>query len=87
MKRLVLTSGLTIFALTGCGQSEAQEDYARCNDEFATGMECTEEEFKDFLYCDYEDQALLFGGSENATGETQLKVNGEIEDKIAEIFE
>lgn len=83
----IFVSALTLFALTGCGQSEAQEDYARCNDEFASGMECTEKEFKDFLYYEYEDLASLFGGADEATGETQLKVNAEIEDKIAEIFE
>ncbi|MGE6719541.1 hypothetical protein ACQKGD_19575 [Peribacillus frigoritolerans] len=83
MKKLILSS--LIVVLTGC-QSEAQEDYERCNDEFADGVECTEEEFKDFLYYEYENNAQIFGGTDEATAETTNKAINEIEEKIDEIF-
>lgn len=85
MKKLIVVSALLILA--GCGQSEAEEDYTLCNEEFAAGFECTEEEFKEYLLLDYENHAELFGGAEEATAETQTKVLNEIDEKIEEIFE
>lgn len=89
--KLKLRSGVLLVLLTimlvGCGKSEAEEDYARCNDEYAAGMECTEEEFRDFLYDEFEISADMIGGVENATAETQTKAIEEINGKIEEIFE
>lgn len=73
--------------LTGCGQSKAEEDYERCNEEFADGAECTEEEFKDFLLYEAEDKAFIVGGSENLTDDVKLDILQEIDDKVSEIFE
>lgn len=87
MKKLILMVVLTTLALAGCGQSEAEEEYAQCNDEFASGMECTEEEFKEYLLLDFENNAELIGGAEEATAETQTKALDEIDEKVEEIFE
>lgn len=86
MRKAFATSFTALFLLTGCGQSEAQKDYARCNDEYASGTECTKEEFKKFLLFDYEDQATIIGGLDKATAETQRKVIDEIDSKVEEIF-
>lgn len=85
MKKFLVMILATI-ALAGCGKSEAQEDYERCNDEYADGLECTAEEFKDYLYLEYENDAEIFGGADKATAETQQKVINEINDKVEEIF-
>lgn len=87
MKKRALMLLFAAFTLTGCGQSEAQEDYETCNEEYASGMECTEEEFRDFLIEDYENSADLIGGAEEATADTQSKAIQEIDEKVAEIFE
>lgn len=86
MKKVIATSLVTLSLLTGCGQDEAQKDYARCNDEYASGTECTEKEFKQFLLMEADNNASLFGGIDNAAPETQQKVINEINDKVDEIF-
>lgn len=75
-----------LLALVGCGNNDAEEDYAACNDEYASDLECTEDEFKDYLLLKYEDEAEIIGGLEDATAETQAKVMKEIDDKIEVIF-
>lgn len=85
-KRVFLAIPLTLM-LAACGKSEAQQDYEACNEEFASGLECTEDEFRDFLVLKYEDEASIFGGSDEATKETENKVLDEIDAKINEIFE
>ncbi|QJT70466.1 hypothetical protein [Microcystis phage MaeS] len=87
MRKILLPSYLTLFLLAGCNNSEAQEDYERCNEEFAGGSECTKEEFKDFLILEAEADADIIGGIDNATAETQKQITNEISDKVAEIFE
>ncbi|MDT9027458.1 hypothetical protein [Rossellomorea yichunensis] len=64
--------------------SEAEEDYANWNQEFAEGNECTREEFKDFL--ELEDNSFLIGGTENATTQNQIAWMNEIDEKLIEIF-
>lgn len=85
MKKIIVTI-FSLFALTGCGQNNAQEDYDRCNEEYAEGTECTEEEFREFLVTDAEEVAGGMGIDE-MTGDTQSKVLEEIDEKVAEIFE
>jgi len=72
--------------LTGCGQSDAEEAYERCNEGYADGLECTREEFEDFLYLEAEDHAFLYGGLDEATAETQKKVINDINKQVEEIF-
>ncbi|GIN22598.1 hypothetical protein [Siminovitchia fordii] len=86
MRKLISLGGLAIL-LSGCGQSEAEKDYERCNDEYADGIECTEEEFRDFLFFEAEDDTFIVGGSENLTDDVKLKILDEIDEKVNEIFE
>lgn len=82
----VLASLLAVSLLAGCGNNEAQEDYERCNEEWADGMECTEEEFREFLMAEAENNAQIFGGMDEATDETMLTILDEIDEKVDAIF-
>lgn len=86
MKKIAAMIALALF-LTGCGKESAEEKYDRCNDEYADGAECTEEEFRDFLLLEYENDAEMFGGADEATAETQRQILTEVDDLVAEIFE
>lgn len=84
MKKVIATSFVALMLMTGCGNNEARDDYARCNDEYASGMECTKDEFKDWLYDDAEYNNLI--PVSDMEPSNQMKIINEINDKIDEIF-
>ncbi|MGM0921275.1 MAG: hypothetical protein ACQEWW_08615 [Bacillota bacterium] len=87
MKRAIIALAL-VGVLSGCGKSEAQKDYEKCNKEWADSEKCTREEFNAYLQFHLEDSAfMMVGGIENATTENYIYWQHEIDRKIEEIFE
>ncbi|MGG3963786.1 hypothetical protein [Heyndrickxia faecalis] len=86
MKKVLLASGIIVTILSGCGKSEAEKDYEACNEEYAQGVECTKEEFKDYLIGDFENNSEIVGGVDNLRPEVTMDELDKINDEIEEIF-
>jgi hypothetical protein len=83
MRNRFIAACLLLF-LTGC-QSEAQQDYANCNENWAKGDKCTKSEFREYLYDKANEQAVI-GDVENVPYEVYGIQASKINDKIKEIF-
>lgn len=86
MKKLLLSSGLVVMILAGCGKSEAEKDYEACNEEYAAGTECTREEFRDYLIEDFKNNAQLVGGIDELNPDVTVGELDKIDAKVNEIF-
>lgn len=73
---------ILIMTLSACGNSDAIQNYEKCNDELET--ECTEQEFENWLMEEAEYNKLIpFSELDNTNQNEYLE---EVEEQIEEIF-